>query len=687
MKLCLFAAALFFLLMKGIGAQKSPNLSWKYSIEDKAEFTLESLNVQKWRSFAAHSSLYSTGRDIFWLRGHKTLPAKTLPAQKQKLAFFFEKVCGHLELYVNGRPVKQQERALQFHSRCYRSAIYPLPLSFNKLQKTKISIAIRLSKSNYFRPPALYSQVALMELQEAEKDLWSSNLSGLLYAFLSLILGAFFLGIYMRLYQAESYKAFASFLLFYAAYKLLQSELVYSIIDLSPYFSRASICLGIMLPYLAYSFFIRFFLIERIQIKLPFFKLDKDAQEWGYFYFRALAGTAFICLLFPNLTHRLYLVELCFFLQLPVMLYFLFISAPYFRSLHYRSIGALGALPLCLSIVLHIVHPAAQNPFSPAAGAFMFVLQLSLALALLYHLVMKRKEVESHKHYLASIDAMQDRIFNYMGAVFAKSAREVVDLSRKYIMREERKIKQEELGSLSLKISEMQFQLGDIMELARLESLPKPENLEKLKLKEFVQTFVSQADISCHIRVDEKLEITSSMEFLNTAFLHLLDFLKRQGTQHIDLLVKPKNKHEILFHFLSFHSDEKKIKELYRICKSEVSLRDARWITWSIIKESMRILRSQISVLVNGSKFLRFAITIPVDINLQESYRLEDSSAQETESISLVLHGTEEKNKEDDTAARALLAIRQGKMAQRKGMGLRKLRDWLPLLAGGQSKK
>ena len=488
--------------------------------------------------------------------------------------------------------------------------------------------------------------MAILPLEEAELYLWSEHIWALVFGFFSFVLAFFFLAAYLRLYRTREYYSFSIFLLIYAIYKFTQNEMFQSTIGFVAFQERLAQFCFIILPALFYLFYISFFHITDFRFSLGNFRLNKNAESLGnsYLFFSVTLGL--LSAISPDLSKLLKVKLIWIILQSPFYIYYISSAIQNIKlSLRESSSFLIGVLLMCFVFLYDLLTYRQALIWDPKGGGGIFLLELSISIGLLYILIQRRLEVEKHNKYLKSIDELQHRIFGYIGSILAKPTEQVLNLIKEWGLKNSKKIQTEEITNVKSNIKEIQSNLDNLMELARLEVLNEPEYIAKINLYDFAQAVFANAKLNAHIRVDPEATIETGLDLMNSSMLYLVDFLDQQEFRNIDLVLTEQTENKILFHFLAFHSESDKVREVYSVCSHAAPLRDPRWIKWALISEIIRVMRGKIFLKRVRGRFLRISITLPRSLRSKESLNFPGSSSLTSSLSSLSLEKVKDKQK------------------------------------------
>ena len=254
-----------------------------------------------------------------------------------RFAFILQGLCGYEQVFFDGKLLPRQTN-IQYYSRCFRNATYPIPSSLMPKPALKGMLVIRLVRTDSFVAPTLKNKITVVPLQQAEAQLWKGNVLNLGYALFSLIVGLLFLSLYLCVYPNLAYYTFSMLSILYFLYRVSSNEYLYTILDLAPLYIRVSQTAFILLPSFFFIFFLSFFPIHKISFASIFSfrrlcisedknkkgKKDENVQALANFYLGISALIAVAVAISPNLG-QVFKVELFWFLlQLPVFfVYFL----------------------------------------------------------------------------------------------------------------------------------------------------------------------------------------------------------------------------------------------------------------------------------------------------------------------------------------------------------------------------
>ena len=659
-----FSLALLFTI-KGLKAQTEVSLnavSWKYTKQDGSNFAFRDMNDEAWKIFSGKNSLYAADTDLLWLRG-KIFIGTT----NKRSALLLEKVCGRHQVYLNGKLLPEAGFTEKSYSHCPRHALHPIPLSFLNTEMGENTVAIRLIKSSHIPYLSLRGKMAILPLEAAELYLWRNYLWGLIFGFFSLVLSLFFLATYLRLYRTQEYRAFSIFLFVYAIYKFTQNEMLYGIIGFASVHERFAQFCFIILPALFYLFYISFFSIKNFRFSLRSFRIDKDAERLGnsYLFLSTILATA--TAISPSLSKHFKINLIWIILQTPIFIYYLFTATQNIRiSLRESSSFLIGAALMCF-VFLYNFLTSSENPlWDPKGGGDIFLLELSISIGLLYIIIQRKVEVEKHNKYLKSIDELQHRIFGYIGSILAKPVEQVLNFIKELGGKKNKQALSENASHIRNGIKEIQSNLDGLMELARLEVLNEPEHVEEINLYDFAQMVFANARLNSHIRVDPETTIETGLDLMNSSMLYLVDFLNQQEFSNIDLIVTTQTGNNILFHFLAFHSERSKIREVHSICSHVMPLRDPRWIKWSIISEIIRVMKGKISLSKIHGRFLRINISLPRSLRPKEVMSDWEKIKDKQKGISIVYDIAQNNTQENKTEEKTQEGLVQSEEKQGK---------------------
>ena len=631
---------LLFFILKGLGAQTEislHNINWKYIKQDGANFSFVNMDDNSWERLPKKGFLYAEDTDRMWLR------ARTFISTRDKrLTLLLEKICAKYQVYLNGQLLPEEDFDKIPSSRCPRHVLHPIPLSLLATETGESTIAIRLVKEKALSYLSIQGKVAILPIEKAESYLWRKYLWSLVFGFLSLVLALFFLAAYKGLQRRQEYYSFSIFLFVYAFYKFSQNEMLYSVTGFLPIYEHLAQFFFMLLPALFYIFYISFFSIKNFSFAFWSFRIDKDAESLGNSYLLLSMGLALLSSLSPNLSQYFKIHFIWILLQMPFFIYYFFTALQKMKQSLRESSSFLIGIALSSVTFLYSFLTGKDPAWNPQGGMGIFLLELSISIGLLYILVQRKLEVEKHNTYLKSIDELQHRIFGYIGSILAKPTEQITSLMKELAEKKNRQKFSEELSQLRIGIKNIQNNLDSLMELARLEVLNEPEHVDEINLYDFTQVVFANTKLNCHLRVDPGTSIETGLDLMNSSMLYLVDFLTQQEFRNIDLVVNLQGVDKILFHFLAFHDDAPKAREVYGVCNHLTPLRDPRWIKWSIISEIIRIMKGKISLKRIRGHFLRVSITLPRTLQFKENTALLEKTKVKQKAISLLYKDLEE---------------------------------------------
>ena len=643
----LYSIAIFILIgiTRNINAEnilKLNSLEWKYSAQDETRASYQNFNDRQWSSFASNTRLYETQGHFLWLRS-----SFYIDNSNTQLALVLDQVCGKHQVYINGQLLKQNSSKKEGRSRCWQHAIHIIPNHLLKNYGNENIIAIRVINNSLLNP-AIKGEISVLELGQAQWNLWKNYLWGLIFAFLSMVIAIIFIVIFKHLYRMPEYLLFSIFLLTYAVYKFSQNEIIYTIFLKHAFYERIAQFCFILLPPLFYYFHILFFKTKRLQIRLGSLNINTDAVLVAkkYLLISITIGLASIISLSITKFFKVNIIWLA--LQSPLFIYFIYNAIKKTRtSLYQTSFFLFGVSLLIITLLYNLVKIGEGTFWDPKGGAGIFLLELSVSLDLLYVFMQRKIELEKRNKYIESVNDMQHRIFDYIGFLFVTPASKIITKITEFKKEKNKATKSQNALELSKDIKEIRVNLDTLIELSRLEVMSSPDNVDKINVYDIINSGLTEisarAKLSISTRIKPDTIIENSPDLMISSIINLISFLNEQYFDNIDLILSSiPRKNEIIFRFTAFNRNKVKLQEIYNMCRYGQDFNDLRWLKWSVIIESIRVMQGKSTLKKINGRFFRISVSLPYKMNQDNDERKNDKDEENEKPISLVYTNLEQ---------------------------------------------
>ncbi len=603
--------------------------TWRYSTEDKPEFINRNYNDSQWPVYKIKTKLFYSKTNTLWLRSKINISSTTA-----KQALLISGICGLEQIYINGVRINKQQSTTKDYKRCNRVGLYPIPekiFSYTEDRNSdggETTLALRLQRTDLFSHPTFKAPIKIIDLSMAEKYFWRTNLPNFIYSFLTFFIGFVITFLHRKYHADKAVLYFIPYLCLYAFFKLTQNEVLYQYIDLGPFLTRFNLASLALLPMFFHFFYIVFFDFKFIEIKIVK-KIQIHANHLSNIVFSSSFIASCILVISPNFSQKFYLPLIWTLALTP--LYFIYIlialnkSGLYFHKSLFFIIGSVGFSFITLTSIWNKEFDFMQQGNS---GFGTLLLHCSLVYGLLYNIVIKNKEIEKYNSYLNSVDDLQERTFNYFTFILHKPIEQLMQLIEniyfpklsKIKTKTKQIIKPEEIENCINLINTIDSELIDLLELLSLEVRQEISDLEKIRLLDYSKSFFSKNKIiNSHIHIQEDIEINTNINYLNLCLSHIMNLFTNEGFANVDVVILHHGQSKVSFHFLGFHKNSAKLREVYKICRHINLLRDSRWIRWGIICEYIRILGGRSDLSRVREHFLRISISLPLDYLTQET--------------------------------------------------------------------
>ena len=618
---CILILIFLFLPIK-VFSQKinlSNTINWKYNIQDNIEFLKKDFDDSKWQNYKNINKINS---NILWLRT-KIYTSTTTSRQ----ALNIQGLCGYEQIYINGILINKDKSKNVFYDRCNRNETFPLSGSINKnYEDSNVNlnvIAIRLQKTSFFSNPKIDGLVKIIPIYEAQNLIFSENIFGLIYSFISLLMSILILSFFRNNLTKEQ-KYLSIYFGTYSIYKFLQNDFVYNFIDLSSFTARFAFSLIGILNILFYFFYTKYLDFNNLNISNPLLKFQINKNKLDKLVFNYCIFFSFLLSISPNL-NIIYNLPIIFSISLiPLYLFYIVLAFQNYKVTNHKSLFALVGFSIFLILIINSIFNGKLDFFNQSKTGFgMLSFNFCFFISFFYNIVLKNREIETQNSGNFNLIEIQERIFSYFNSILAKPCERLTILINEiYILPKNKKnlninnINEKKL-EISKLVNQIQIELDKIIILSSFEQIKNLTNITKFNVNKALTNIINKSDIKYHTHIEKEIYINNSHEFFNTLISHIITFFSELKFLNVDLVVI-SNDSNIDFHFLGFHKESQKINEIYKICNYINPLRDPMWIKWAIINECVRILNSKIYIRQVRDYFLRVSLSIPTDYSKKD---------------------------------------------------------------------
>ncbi|MBE7438258.1 MAG: hypothetical protein HS115_07345 [Spirochaetales bacterium] len=579
---------IYFLALPLLAQENLFSLSgpWKFSTVDQQNFSRMDLADQNWTDVQLPGNLSRAGKGgVFWLRKRVELSPDQFNGS---VALVLGAVYDQDETYFNGELIGRR-KAGYGHPR-----IYPLPRRL--IHNGENVIAIRITGQFYDQIGITAGPLGLQIVSDASWQFLKNDIYDLIFAALFFISGSFFIILYRRMRQFGEYLWYGVFAISFGVQLFLRNEIR---MDIMPQLFFP-LKLAEQLSYIAMPTAFYFFFIKIFHIK-------PQGLLRSYPLFNAITATGILVTFSPLIWN--YIISIWFLLNLPVFAFYLI--STYRRAVEKREKTAIiigvGILFMTINAIYYYAteHGWLEGQSSLSGGGLLF--NLFVSVALIHRLIKLQQSVKGRREQLNTVNELRDRIFAYLHTIIRKPADRISEIYANI----QTENATERIPELKLEIEQLQANLDDILELSRLEVISRPEYTEQVNFNDFITAVIPQNIITCHIKVNPDIVLSTSLELVNSIVIRLIDFPGFRRFRHIDLIITSDLKNNVHFRFLMFHPEFRHTRRLYELLTSENPDQSSQWVKWAIIRQIVRILSGELNIHIINRKYLRIDIKLP----------------------------------------------------------------------------
>ncbi|MCR9143078.1 MAG: 7TM-DISM domain-containing protein [bacterium] len=623
----LFAAAVLALAFISFGtgfaplfAQNSANV-WRYTFLDDPYNALIEQDDSFWKTVELPANMTRFGARAgqpVWLRTRVLLNA----SREKNYALYLGAIYDEDRVYFNGEQIGRNGAIAggaggrEEINGYGRPRIYPIPDQL--IQDGENLVAIRITGQFSNSIGILRGPVRIQSLRDSEWHMWRHHLRGLVMSAIYAVIGVFFLILNQRLPGQREYRWFGLFAVAFGLQQFLVNENRFVVADwFLPFKLLEQLCY-LAIPTLYFWFHVNFFRIETLHLGG---QRNFSLKKIGVFYtaLNVATGLVLIVTMSPVLWDRI--ISAWFLVNLPFFLYFVIFTfgraiATGERDAIILSIGT--ALMLLITVHYNGVERGFfDGPHYFRIGVLLFI--LALAFALIYRLIELQLEVEKRSRRLDTVNVLRDRVFNYLNTFVRKPTESISEVADELLQTgtgtgsnpaAAATARIHLTKTLNEEIDQLQSNLDDILELARLEVITQPEYVEQVNFHDFITAVIPQGVITHHIKVNPNIVLNTSLELVNSLVIRLIDFPAFREFKHIDLIITSDLKAHVHFRFLMFHDNVRKTRQLYELLTGLNPERGHLWVKWAIVREIIRILDGHLDINILNRKFLRIDIEL-----------------------------------------------------------------------------
>jgi len=559
---------------------------WKFNTVDQQNFSRFDFADQNWTEVELPGNLSrSASGGVFWLRKKVDLSPDQFNGS---VALVLGAIYDQDETYFNGELIGRRKSGYG-HPR-----IYPLPARL--IRNGENVIAIRITGQFYDQIGITAGPIGLQPVADASWQFLKNDIYDLIFAALFFISGSFFIILYRRMKQFGEYLWYGVFAISFGVQLFLRNEIRMDIMpNLFFPLKLAEQLSYIAMPTAFYFFFIKIF--------------HWKPQGLLRIYPWVNAATALIILLTFSPRIWNYVISIWFLLNLPVFAFYLI--STYKRAVAKKEktaiIIGLGILFMTLNALYYYAteHGWIEGQSSLSAGGLLF--NLFVSVALIHRLIKLQQSVKGRREQLNTVNELRDRIFAYLHTIIRKPADRISEIYSSI----QSENATERIPELKLEIEQLQANLDDILELSRLEVISQPEYTEQVNFNDFITAVIPHNIITCNIKVNPDIVLSTSLELVNSIVIRLIDFPGFRRFRHIDLIITSDLRNNIHFRFLMFHPEFRHTRRLYELLTSENPDQSSQWVKWAIIRQIVRILSGELNIHIINRKYLRIDIKLP----------------------------------------------------------------------------
>ncbi len=569
--------------------------SWKLSASDDPGFAASDFDDSSWRSVQIPGNIARekvTPEKIVWLR--KTMP---LAVSEQNVALLLSAVYDADEIYLNGVLIGKTGNLNSEANQYGRPRIYPIPA--NLIVNGDNTLAIRVKGSFRGEIGILGSYAEITTTQRANWLIWKKETNSLIFTFIYLISGIFFILLYFRVKEYREYLWYGIFAATFALQQFFRNDLRFSIGNSFLVFKLLEQLAYIALPSIYFYFFINLF---KIKTKLFYH---------AYALINGLTAAAVIVTMRPVMWDKI--ISIWFFINLPFFAFYLYYTIQ-------KAVKQKDRDAIIISAGTAVMTAATVQFFGVERGFIggrsffntgVLIFNLAIAVALIYRLIQLQKDVEGRQNQLNTVNELRDRVFGYLNTLVRKPA-DLIAMHCKAVFSPSatQESKENTMKELEIEVDQLQNNLDDILELSRLEVITQPEYVETVNFNDFITAVIPQQSITCYIKVNPAIELNTSLELVNSMVIRLIDFPGFKEFKHIDLIITSDLNQNIHFRFLLYHDDFRQTRKLYELLTSLHPDKGSLWVKWAIVREIIRILSGHMNINIINKKFLRIDITL-----------------------------------------------------------------------------
>ncbi len=581
----IFFAIIYFLCISFYNNLRAEELKdWKITIkDDKTENIKREKLEANWSEVEipiSFDDIVHTKSKTLWLRKEITLD------KNQQYSLLISNINGKMDIYFNEILLKSGPQYPQ------SSLLVILPMNLYKDDINVIAIKFYL---NSVVENGIHGDINLLKTKDAIKEYYYNNYKHLFISVFYIGIGIFLLSLYLR-FRNEVYLFLFLFYFVIGFSSIFSTDIILERIFSPNIFYNLSLGLPVFLPILFIRFFSAYFQRSYIFNKFDF--------RIGFLFFLIIFITGFFNIYYAKFLNILWILIFLIVFLYSVYLIFLNLS----ENITFRNILTLICLVYLTIVVLNSLldwNYFRENRFLFRYDVF-FIVSVPIIL-ILSEIIELQKNIEKKEEQFQSFDILQTKLFSYILMALKVPIKEIIETLPKVNTKD---LTPNQIKNITFHLEDLEKNLNDILELARLEALEEPESYIPINVKDFLSALLSKSNISSTINVDENLVIETSLELVNSLLIRLIDFPGFGSFQHIDLVILSDENNNIFFKFFLYNRNINVVNRIYNILREKLPDQERLWVQWKIIKETIRILGGDLKIRLFSKKYLYIEFTL-----------------------------------------------------------------------------
>ena len=491
-----------------------------------------------------------------------------------------------------------------------RPRIYPIPNELVNNGENWIVIKVESEIQKHLGIES--GPIRLVPHGQALYEFNLKNLYKLAISSVAVFVSLFFFLAYIRDKENDAYLKFAGLVFLFSIYQFTKNEIRFWLNDSFATWKWIEYNCILFFPYL-WIRFLQGFLGMR---KIPMQRL--------YLFFPFIFSVTF--LVYPK---PVFWVHLVMYWEIHLIVLFglaLWITTK--KTLE-RTPGAFLQLISMLYLLIAIITEIWRgNPLTNSNSAVLkaySIYLITIVISLRVQFLLQNRKIHKRFLRLKEADFLREKIFSYMDTLISgplREMREKISYFKEKRNKEEIKVNLSKLFKLQ---NQIENNVDDVMELARLEVLSEAPSKTKIQFYDFVKVLMPQTKITYALNLDTNLEIETSIELLNSCIIRMISFPVFAKFKHMDLVITEDLKGYLHFRFLLFHPNRKIAKRVLEDLNFVNHELDPVRVKWAILLELKRLLEGDLISRTIRNNYLKVDLAIPTRKSIH-TYEMEKST-------------------------------------------------------------